>query len=462
MAPAIAPETTASGVAPIAEPSLGVLRRNIFALVWPVTVESVLQLLVSLVNTAMVGRLGAALILAVSLSGRVGMIVWALFAAVGTGALVLMAQAVGAGDQREVREVARQALALAAPLIAVVSVLTFFCAPAALRLFGARPEVIEPGTVYLRLLVFSMPFQAVTVVVSALLRGTGDTRTPMLIALIINVVNAILNWLLIFGNLGAPALGYRGSACATISAQAVGAVLALRCITAPDGPFGLRLRERIRPNARMMRRILAIGLPTTAEQFFWHLGQVALINLVNSFGTVAGAAHQLGLQAEGLSSGPTAGFAIAATAFVGQSLGSRNPRLARRYVREMLIWISLLTALTAGLMLCFPRPILSALTNDRAVINLGALYLIPMALAQLPQQVCGVYSGALRGSGDTRTPMFVSALGIWLVRLPLAYLFSRFFRLGIVGVWWAMASDITVRWAVTWWRYRRVNWQRAA
>jgi Na+-driven multidrug efflux pump len=113
-------------------------------------------------------------------------------------------------------------------------------------------------------------------------------------------------------------------------------------------------------------------------------------------------------------------------------------------------------------MLCFSRPILSALTTARAVISLGVLYLIPMALAQLPQQVCGVYSGALRGSGDTRTPMFVSALGIWLVRLPLAYLFSRFFRLGIVGVWWAMASDITVRWAVTWWRYRRVNWQRAA
>jgi putative MATE family efflux protein len=441
------------------EPTLPELRRNILTVIWPVTVESILQMSVGFVNTAMVGQLGASVILAVGLSGRVSQIVWALISAIGTGATVLVARAIGAGDEHQLRRIAEQSLLATLGISLFVTLLAFTLAPQLLHLFGAADDVVAIGTRYLRLLAFSMPFQAFYLVISALLRGTGNTRTPMIIAFVINGVNAMLNWILIFGHLGFPALGFRGSAIATIAAQLVGATLAVWYILSPGSRFPVRLRERIRFDRQLLGRIIGIGLPSTAESFFWQAGTIILLVLINSFGTIAGAAHQLGLQAEGLSYMPAAGFGIAAMAFVGQSLGARNIRLAERYVKEITIWVALLTVVTASMLFFLPRGVMRLLTRDNDVIALGARYLMLMACAQIPQQIGGVLNGTLRGAGDTRTPMFIAAIGIWVIRLPLAFLLSRTFHLGIVGVWWAMTLDLFVRFIIVIWRFSTGRWK---
>ena len=155
---------------------------------------------------------------------------------------------------------------------------------------------------------------------------------------------------------------------------------------------------------------------------------------------------------------PTAGFGIAATALVGQAIGARNPHLAKRASRELGILASAITAFTAGLLFFFPRQILALLTNDSQVIALGAIYLRLMATAQIPQQLGGVFTGALRGSGDTRTPMFIAALGLWGVRLPLAYILAFPLKMGIAGVWTGMTVDLFVRFTLTTVRYSRIPW----
>lgn len=435
------------------------LRSNIFRMIWPVTVDSVLQMTVSFLNTAMVGRLGAATILAVGTSGRIGMIAWALFSAIGTGATVLVARAVGADDPVRVRRVIQQMLLTTWMLIAVVVTAAYFLAPQMLSLFNVAPDVLKVGTGYLRVLVWSMPFQALYLVISAALRGSGNTLTPMLIGIVINAINATLNWVLIFGNLGAPAMGYRGSAVATIVAQLVGAAIAVWFLFSSGARLQLNIRDRIAADGGLMWKILSIGLPSTAESFFWQAGTIILMRLINGFGTVAGAAHQLGIQAEGLSYMPAAGFGIAAMAFVGQSLGARNVPLAERYVKEINKWVILLTIFTASLLFFFPKTVMHILTTDRAVIDLGARYLVLMALAQLPQQVSGVLNGTLRGAGDTRTPMMIAGGGIWVIRLPLAYLLSVAFHMGIFGVWWGMTIDLFIRFGLSFWRYSTGKWK---
>ncbi len=443
------------------EPSQRELRRGIFAMIWPVTVENVLQLLIGFVNTAMVGRLGAATILAVGLSGRVGMFVWIIFGAIGTGTTVLIARALGAGDKERVRRVAWQGLLLALVLMGVIAGAAFVFAPSLLQMFKATSDALPIGTTYLRILAFSMPFQALYLVISAILRGSGNTRVPMQIAFVINLVNVAVNQVLIFGRFGFPAMGYRGSAIATIVGQATGATIAAYYLFSPRSGVGIKLRDRVSVDIPLIRRLLGIGIPSSAEMFFWQLASIVVFRLINSFGTVAGAAYQMGLQAEGISYMPTIGFGIAATTFAGRSLGARNPHLAERYVKQIVRWGVALTSCTTLILVFGPRALMSILTNDQAVIALGAQYLLLMGLSQIPQQISGTLGAALRGAGDTVTPAIAATVGIWGFRIPFAFLLAQRFHLGVHGAWWAINMDQYVRLIIVGWQYLRGKWKSA-
>lgn len=444
-----------------AEPSQRELRRGIFAMIWPVATENVLQMLIGFVNTAMVGRLGAATILAVGLSGRVGMFVWIILGAVGTGATVLIARALGAGDQEQVRRIAQQALIVAMILMLLISGTAYVFAPSLLAMFKATPDSLPIGVAYLRILAFSMPFQALYLVISAILRGTGNTRVPMQIALVINLVNVALNSVLIFGRLGFPALGFRGPAVASIVGQMAGVAIAAWYLFSTRSGVGIRPRDRVSLDVPLVRRLLGIGIPSSAEMFFWQIAAISIFRLINDFGTIAGAAHQLGLQAEGISYMPSAGFGIAATALVGRSLGARNPHLAERYIREIVRWGIALSACATAVLVLAPQFLMGILTNDRAVIVLGAQYLMLMGFSQIPQQISMTLGGSLRGAGDTVTAMVAAGVGIWGFRIPFAFILSRHFGLGIHGVWWAINIDQWVRVVIVGWRYLSGKWKTA-
>jgi len=444
------------------EPTESDIRRTILAMVWPVSMENVLQMLIGFVNTALVGRLGAATILAVGLSGRVGMFVWIILGAVGTGATVLIAQAVGAGERERVRRVSQQALLLATLLVAAIMAISYIFAPSLLGMFRATPESLPLGVAFLRILVFSMPFQALYLVMAAILRGMGNTRVPMQISFIINIVNAGLSYLFIYGKLGLPALGFRGPAVATILAQLTGMSNAAWYLYSPRSGVGIRLHEKVSFDASLALKILRIGVPSSAEMFFWQIAAIILFRLINQFGTVAGAAYQLGLQAEGISYMPSAGFGIAATALVGRSLGARNIHLAERYIRQIVRWGVTLSACATAVLVLAPKALMGILTNDQAVIVLGAQYLVLMGLSQIPQQVSMTLGGSLRGAGDTVTAMVAAGIGIWAFRIPFAFLLSQRFGLGLPGIWWAINLDQWVRVLIVGWRYYQGKWRLAA
>jgi putative MATE family efflux protein len=450
---ALAPQ----GQAPQTEPSQDEIRRDIFAMIWPVTAENVLQLLIGFVNTGMVGRLGAATILAVGLSSRLANFVWIIFGAIGTGTTVLTARALGAGDQERMRRIAQQGLLLTFALMGIVAGIAYVFAPSLLMLLKITPEALPIGVTYLRILSFSMPFQALFLVISAILRGRGNTRTPMQIALVINLVTVGLNSVLIFGRLGFPRLGFRGPAVGTIAGQAVGAAIATWYLYSAGSGVGLSLKQRFPVDVPVMRRVLAIGIPSSAEMFFWQIAGIIIFRVINGFGTSAGAAYQLGLQAEGISYMPSVGFGIAATALVGRSLGAGNPHLAERYIKQIVLWGVALTAVATAILALGPRFLMRILTDDPEVILIGAQYLFIMAVSQIPQQVSGSLNGCLRGAGDTVTPMISAAVGIWGCRIPLSFLLSRGF--GLMGIWWAINIDQFVRLLITGTRYLTGKWK---
>ncbi|MBT9158113.1 MAG: putative FMN/FAD exporter YeeO [Firmicutes bacterium] len=438
------------------------MRRSIFRMVWPATLESTLQMAVGMVAMAMIGHVGPEAVGAVGLSTRVTQIVWAIFAAIGTGATVLIARAVGAGDKESARRTAEQALVLAVGLVCLLTVLVVWQARwLMVALFRAEAYMLDLSFSYLALVAYGMPFMAIMQVVGAIMRGAGNTRTPMVVALFVNIINICANYILIFGRFGFPAMGMYGAAIAAIVAQSVGALLALY-VWHRGQALNVRMWRLYRPHGELVQRILKIGIPAAGEMIFWQVATIILMRLIVTFGTAELAAHQLGLTAESLSYMPAVGFGIAATAFVGQSLGAEKPWQAARYVAELVRLCLLLTVLTASLLFFIPETIMRFLTQDAEVVRLGAIYLSLMAIAQFPQQMGGVLNGALRGAGDTKIPMYIGGFGLWLVRLPLAFILSVTFGLGITGVWVAMTVDLFVRFGLSSYYYYRGHWQPAA
>jgi putative MATE family efflux protein len=417
---------------------------------------------VGLVNTAMVGHLSAIAIGAVGLCSRATMVGWALFQGISTGATVLVAQSIGAGDRDRARTVAIQGLMFGSVSVAFLAAVFSIWAGPILKVFRPSPELLSASAGYLKIVVLGMPAQGIMMAAGAAMRGSGDTRTPMVVAVLVNLINIVANWVLIYGRMGFPAMGINGAATATVFAQWIGAFLAFAAITTRNSRLGLTVKGPWRFHRVELGKMLGVGMPSTGESLFWQSAQIILTMYITGFGTAALAAHQLGIQAESLSYMPTAGFSIAATALVGQAIGGQNPRLAQRSSRELGFMASAITAVTGGMLFLFPKQILTLLTNDAEVIALGSIYLRLMATAQIPQNLAGVLSGALRGCGDTRTPMYVAASGLWGIRLPLAYILAFPLKMGIVGVWIAMTGDLFVRFVLIFIRYRRISWTRSA
>lgn len=435
------------------------IRQNIFKMVWPATIENVLQMAVGMVSSAMLGRVGAVAIGAVGLGRRITMLVWGFFAAIGTGTTVMVARSVGAKDRAKAGRYAEQAFFLALGMVLAVSVLTFFFAEDVLiLLYNTSGELLKVGTDYLRIAIWGVPFMAVMQITGAIMRGAGNTKVPMQVATVINIVNVILSYALIFGNFGFKPMGVIGAAWASNIAQAVGAMLALYIMVFRQDNLVFKLRG-VRMVKSDIKALLGIGLPTAAENLLMQMGQIMLTGLVVSFGNIALAAHQQGLTAESLSYMPAFGFSIAATAFVGQSMGAGSTELAQRYVKELSKWSMILTTFTASFLIFTPRLVFGLLTDVPEVIELGAYYLILMGIAQIPQQLTGVFNGALRGAGDTKAPMINGAIGLWGIRLPFSYLLSLHFGWNIIGVWAAMTIDLFVRFALSAYRYFSGRWK---
>ena len=439
------------------------MRKKIFDMAWPATVEAVLQMMIGMVTSALIGQIGTVAIGAAGLGRRITHLVWAVFAAIGTGSTVMVARSIGAGNNKAANRFADQAMLLTLGIIiGFTAILLAFPHWLIQTLYGTTGDLLESATVYLRITALGVPFMSIMQVSGALMRGAGNTKVPMTVATTINIVNVALSYPMIFGKFGIPAMGLVGAAWALVISQVVGAILALYILYFKQNSLSLKFNG-LRFVWKDAKQILTIGIPAATENLMMNFGGILLTSLVASFGAVELAAHQQGMTAESLSYMPSMGFAIAATSFVGMSLGAGSIPLAERYVKELVKWDLILTAFTASFLLFTPKLVFSILSNDQAVIDLGAKYLILMGICQIPQQLTGLYNGALRGAGDTKATLVISSIGYWGVRLPLSFLLAKTFHLGIMGVWYAMTLDLLLRFGMSFYRYRiSAAWKRRA
>lgn len=437
------------------------IRRDVLRIAWPAILENLLQSVLGMITILMVSRLGSAEVAAVGASQQLQMLFISAFFALSMGTTVIVAHAFGAGEHGRINIAAKQSATAGLLLAVVVAVIVFAFAHPMLAMFGAESDVIDAGARFQRISSIGYVFMALMFILGGVLRGVGDTRTPMLVTAGINVLNVVIALPLIFGAGPIPATGLDGAAMAqNISRMAGAAIIGWLLLRGHQG-VSIAGREGWMPDLFHMKRLADISIPSMGESLLRSGGQILFVVIVFMLGTAVAASHQIAQNAVFLSMFPGFGFSMAATALVGQSLGARNPARAKAAAmtatRACVVWMSAMGVL----FFVFARPImeLSATGDERqTIIDAGVAALRVIAFAQPIQAVGFVLAGVLRGAGDTRFPMISTGISMWIFRIPLAYTFAITFGLGLGGVYLAMATDNLILMAMNIWRYRKGRW----
>lgn len=438
------------------------MRKEIFSITWPSFIELVLSTMFGMVDMIMVGQLSSAAITSVGLTNQPFMLLLAIFAAVNVGTTTLVAWNIGGNHLAKARAVTRQILIVNAVLGIVMSIIGFVFASPVVIFMGANSDTLVFATNYFKIVSAGLFFQAITMGVTASLRGAGETKIPMLYNVGSNLLNVFGNYVLIYGKLGFPKLGVEGAAISTSISRLIACLMGLYTIYfSRKSIISIKFKDDYHIDFGILKKVFSVGLPAAIEQFVLQSGLMLFAKTVSSLGTEIFAAHQIGLNISGLSFSPSMAFSVAATTLVGQSLGAGDELKAEKYSKEV-HRISLAVSIGVGLFfILFSHPIANLYTDEIVVAAMAGTVLKLLALALPGQSTQITIAGVLRGAGDTMYPLYASAIGIWGFRVVLAYVFVKIFDWGLNGAWIALVLDQYIRAAIVYIRYHSGKWKNA-
>lgn len=437
------------------ERSIDISYRRIFRITWPVVVSQLSMTLMGLVDTIMVGRLGVTTLAAVGLANFLVWwllsFFWGLVSAVNT----LVAQKVGADDQRAVGVTFWQGLYLGlASAVALVAIVPLV--PWLISWTGAAPEMRGIAVEYMSWRLLGAGAFGLYFAVDNYYRGLGETRVPMVCGVVQAVLNCAFNYLLIFGHAGFPALGAVGAAIGTAAAQLVVGLVLFGTIFLRADSVRYRIRQTWRLDPATVRALLVLGWPI-GIQFFMEMGGVTVFTtLVARLGEAPMAATNAVVQIWAQALMVTLAVSVAATTLVGQAVGARRFDQARRAVTRVQWLGALPLVLLGGLFLAVPEQLLHVFTDDASLAPYARPLLVVATLYLVFDLPFNALSGALRGAGDTRYPMYVSIGVSWLVFVPAVWWATG--RFGVVGAWSCFLVLIVLQVLLVARRYRGEDW----
>jgi len=433
--------------------------REVAGLAWPVIVSQMSSTLMGVVDTAMVGRLGPTELAAVGFAHIWTWTLFSLFIGTASGVQTFVAQHHGAGDEKRCGVWVWQALVVVVPAAALVATLVGATAPLWLAALGPSPALQAQALEFLPGRLVGLVGTTVAFGWVSFFRGIGDTRTPMLGAVLANLVNVTLGYGLIFGELGFPQLGVAGSGVAMAVGEwsfalFLGAAAARRAVRARygTGPAAARSAE--------VRRVLRTGLPIGGQWVLDMSAFAVFTTLVARMGDASMAASQAFISLLSLSFMQASGLSIAAATLVGRYVGAGDPASAERSFRTALGLAGVLGASVALLFLTVPELLLGLYSRDADVLALGGPLLALGAGFQLLDALGITTSGALRGAGDTRWPFLAQAALAWFVFLPAAWLFGITWGWGLTGAWAGGLVYVAGLAVAFVWRFRAGAWRR--
>lgn len=435
------------------------LNRTILKLAWPVVLERLSISVLSAVDAVLVGHyIGANGLAAVGISGLLFWIPLSGALAIDVGSTAVIARDVGAGDESRVLAGLHAAIlaGLAWGLFCTVAI--FSLAPFFMRAMGADSDVRPLGVEYLRAGSLGLPMIMVFYAAAGSLRGMGNTWMSMSILVVVNLINALVTYVLISGAVAD--LGVRASGIGYATGSAGGGLLALALLFSGAGPLRLDPRRLLRTTASSFARLARIGLPVGLEEAQFMLAFLVYTAIVAHLGTQQIAAHSIALRSLEVAILPGFALGTAATALVGQNLGAGRPDRAEEIAKRVRFFAMSILCVMAAVQFALAPYIVRLFVDDPEVVDTGAKLLRVFAIALPGMAVHASLSGALRGAGDVRFVLGTFTFSAWGVRVPIAALMVFWLGLSVPFVWLAAVTENWTRAALITWRFRSGKWKR--
>lgn len=425
----------------------------IFKFAVPMLIGNVFQQMYNIVDSIFVGRyVGKEALAAVGASFPLIFMLISFVVGVAMGTTIIISQYFGARDMKMVKRSIDTMYIFLFFASVLVTVLGISLSGTIFRLIrlpeAVIPQAVTYFNVYLTGTIFFFGFNGI----SSVLRGLGDSKTPLYFLVISTVMNVILVWLFV----AVFRWGVAGSAWATVISQAGAFFTSIIYLNKTHEVVKLNSLKLIFDRA-IFRKSLKIGLPTGLQQTFVSLGMLAVTRIVNGFGTDAIAAYSAAGRLDSLAGMPAMNFGAALSTFVGQNLGANKPERVKQGLKATFLMSGALALITSLFVIVFRKSLMHLFTSDANVIAIGAEYLVIVSSFYIFFSTMFVIGGVMRGAGDTIIPMFITLFALWAIRIPAAWFMSEYF--GVDGIWWSIPVAWFIGMMLSYLYYLKGNWK---
>lgn len=412
----------------------------------PIAGQNFINFATSMADTIMIGQLGEVQLAAVNQANQLGFILSLLVFGLGSGSNVMIAQYWGKKDVASIRRVMTLMYQILIGVVAVFTALALLLPYQVVSLFSNSPEVIENGAAFLRIVGLGYLFNCFATATIIVLRSVGTVRISLAVYLSSLAINVFLNWVLIFGNLGFPALGVRGGAIATVLARMSEFVIVLIFMLRMEKSIGYRLKMLLVQKSGLLGDYLRHASPVVLNELLWGVGIAVITAIIGWMGTEFNAAFTVCSVLAQLLSVAFNGAGSAAAVIVGNTIGEGRHQLARQRAHKLLLISAVLGLGTSVLVLLLRGPILGiynlsplAMSYSHQIMGVVAVLSVFSAIAMV------AIVGILRGGGDTRYAAIADVIPLWLVAIPLGYLAGHVWGWPVPAVYFILRSDVVIK-----------------
>jgi putative MATE family efflux protein len=426
----------------------------IFWFAVPMLIGNMFQQLYHVINSVILGQfVGKEALAAIGAAQPIIFSIISFIVGIAIGGTIVIAQYYGARDMVSVKKTVDTLYIFIFAASIVMSIVGVVFSGPLLKLIGTPEDMLQEAKIYMQIfqsgLIFLFGFNAT----SAILRGLGDSKTPLYFLMFSTLLNILLDLLFII----VFHWGIAGAALATVISQAFAFFATIWFLNRSNRIVKVNFRDMHFDRAIFMQSV-RIGLPTGLQQTFVSIGMVALLKIVNSFGTSVVAAYSAAGRIDNLAILPAMNLSMALSTFVGQNIGAGKSERVRAGLRATIRMTVIMSVIMSLIIVILKVPLMKLFTPDAEVIRVGAKYLLIVGSFYLVFNLMFTVGGVMRGAGDTLIPMFITLFSLWVIRVPSAFLLAE--KMGETGIWWSIPSGWLVGLVLSYLYYLTGSWKR--
>ncbi len=428
---------------------------------FPAVIDLSSQTFTWLIEAIFLGQLSALALAGVGIAQQFIILTFSVLLTFIVGSSIIIVRYLGAGDKWNANHILGQAFLIGLSLSFLIGLFWYFIVPLLLGFIkeeGNQTRIY--ATTYIHTVAYFAPAIITNFISIGILRGVGDTILTMTISLVVNGLNLLLDFLLIFGMFGFPRLEARGAGFAVGIAQSIGLLITLYFLRSRKASLFLAVSEITSPQWSTFKKLFKLGIPTTIEQLVWSTGQIILSFFAARISVIALAVHQVLVRIQSVLSMVNWGFSISGMTLVGKSIGAGHFEEAKKNGR-MVARVSWINAVLVGsLLYLFSENVMSVFTHDAQVVTIGKSLMLIFVILQVPKAINTAYSGNLRGAADLNWLMWLAIGAVIMNEIIGAYILTFGLGMGLAGLWLIQIIDESERLGLNIWRFNKGNWKK--